>query len=578
MLLPLDSPHWNSLSACYSTPHALEALREIVATRRLGPAWDRLQGEIQHQGSVYGVTSAVLPHLIRLAPSLNPDEQRDLWIEVGFLVTAGADSFGGNEPVPGMQETLTQSLRDAEPLALQAFLDAKELDLEEASYFALACVALAGHPIGDTLWEFLSPGEGYVTLQCTDCEAECEVDGFTDPLRAPCDPPPVPSLMPRARPEWARVPIDLLPGFDAAARAVADAGLPFNAPMRAVWCLVAAMVAAKGAVPWARTLLRLTGHFRCGECQSVLPIAALLSKGRTWPADDPGPPQDIDPAAIADAAGFKPAPGGTLVPGDFPLRPLAVPDGLRPPAATEALIVMPAGGIKARWMPGAPTVPWLPGVPLKVPWLAGIRDGRTVLAVGDAAGAVRLCDPATRKPYGTLFERPGRPVMGMAFAQALLRHLVIAYGDLTVDVWGPDAADGERSSMAPAPDSLRANGHSRIVAVCLGTDLGFRNPVLLADRDGTVSMWEPFGVRLSDPLLPDPAHYDVVAVAASAGLVVTAGRASRNLRIWQPASGKVSLVPLAFAPEWLTFTGTTLTAGHADGAVSFSVGAEAGPT
>jgi hypothetical protein len=36
------------------------------------------------------------------------------------------------------------------------------------------------------------------------------------------------------------------------------------------------MVAVKGAVPWARTLLRLTGHFRCG--QSVLPIAALLSK------------------------------------------------------------------------------------------------------------------------------------------------------------------------------------------------------------------------------------------------------------------------------------------------------------
>jgi hypothetical protein len=59
--------------------------------------------------------------------------------------------------------------------------------------------------------------------------------------------------------------------------------------------------------------------------------------------------------------------------------------------------------------------------------------------------------------------------------------------------------------------------------------------------------------------------------------VVTAGRASRNLRIWQPLLGKVSLVPLGFAPEWLTFTGTTLTAGHTDGAISFLVGAEAGP-
>src|SRR5262245_53417584 len=166
MLLPLDSPRWNGLTACYSTPRAIELLRQIVSTGRLGEAWRELHGEIIHQGTVYGVTSAALPYLIRLAPSLTPDEQRDLWIEVGFLVTAGAGSFDGMEPVPGMQDTLTQSLRDAEPLALQAFLDAEELSPDEASYFALACVALAGHPLGDTLWEFLSPGEGYVRLEC----------------------------------------------------------------------------------------------------------------------------------------------------------------------------------------------------------------------------------------------------------------------------------------------------------------------------------------------------------------------------------------------------------------------------
>jgi hypothetical protein len=198
------------------------------------------------------------------------------------------------------------------------------------------------------------------------------------------------------------VPIDLLPGFDAAARAVADAGLPANAPMRAVWCQVAAMVAATGAVPWARTLLRLTGHFRCSKCQSVLPIAALLSKWRKWPVEDSRPPKDIDPAVIADEAGFKPAPGGTLVPGDFPLRPVAVADGLRPPVATEALVVMPDLG-------GPNRIPWLPGARLKVPWLAGLRDGRTVLAVADSTGAVRLCDPATRVPYGTCSNAPGGP-------------------------------------------------------------------------------------------------------------------------------------------------------------------------
>src|SRR5215475_13332567 len=79
-----------------ATPDALEALREIVATGRLGEAWKRLQGAMQHQGSVCG---AALTHLIRLAPSLTPNEQRDLWIDVGFLVVAGVGSFDRNEPV-----------------------------------------------------------------------------------------------------------------------------------------------------------------------------------------------------------------------------------------------------------------------------------------------------------------------------------------------------------------------------------------------------------------------------------------------------------------------------------------------
>jgi hypothetical protein len=50
--------------------------------------------------------------------------------------------------------------------------------------------------------------------------------------------------------------------------------------------------------------------------------------------EEDGPPQDVGPAVIADKAGFKPAPGGILVLGDFALLPCAVPDGLRPPVAT----------------------------------------------------------------------------------------------------------------------------------------------------------------------------------------------------------------------------------------------------
>src|SRR4029450_6480876 len=198
MLLPLDSPHWHDLSACWSAPRAIELLRQIVSTGRLGEAWQQLQEEIIHQGTVYGVTSAALPHLIRLAPSLTPDEQRELWIDVAFMVTAGADSFDGNEPVPGMQETLTQSLCDAEPLALQAFLASPSLDEGMVSYYALACVALSGDAVGDAMWEFLVPGDGYIRLRCPEGGAGYEVDGCGDPVRPPCVPPPVPALAPRA--------------------------------------------------------------------------------------------------------------------------------------------------------------------------------------------------------------------------------------------------------------------------------------------------------------------------------------------------------------------------------------------
>jgi hypothetical protein len=93
----------------------------------------------------------------------------------------------------------------------------------------------------------------------------------------------------------------------------------------------------------------------------------------------------------------------------------------------------------------------------------------------------------------------------------------------------------------------------------------------MADRDGTISMWETFGVRLGDPLSPDPQHREVFAIAASAGFVVTASLADANLRIWQPLSSIVSLVPLASAPQWLRFTGYTLTVDLTTGPVSFSV-------
>ena len=86
----------------------------------------------------------------------------------------------------------------------------------------------------------------------------------------------------------------------------------------------------------------------------------------------------------------------------------------------------------------------------------------------------------------------------------------------------PQSATGASSAPAYHPD-----------------DWGYRRPVLLADRNGTVSMWETFGIRVSDPLPRDPAHREVTGTVVLPGAgdgitVVTASRADSNLRIWEP--------------------------------------------
>jgi hypothetical protein len=122
-----------------------------------------------HQGSVYGVSSAAIPHLIEIAPCLPEASRRDPWIEMGFLVTAGADRFP-SPPAPGLQEGLTAALGRAEALSVRDFLADSGSAPGESCYYALACVALPG-----TRWlrdvTVPSPSSGYVRVVCPDCQA-----------------------------------------------------------------------------------------------------------------------------------------------------------------------------------------------------------------------------------------------------------------------------------------------------------------------------------------------------------------------------------------------------------------------
>ena len=663
--LPLDSPLWNQLSAPFSAENAVARLREIVATRQLGEAWQSLCDEILHQGSVYGVSSAAIPYLVDVAPYLPARSKRDLWIEIGFLVTSGADRFPA-PPAPGLQEGLTAALRTAETLAVQDFLADADLPPGDSSYYALACLALAGHPVGRAMWQFLSAGNGYVDLACPECGAEYEVDGFADPLAPPC---PAPAFAPEPHAAvpgtgarsgaaaWQDVAAAVdragrdqvlgggWAGFLDTARQVAAAGVPQRASSSAVWCLVAGMVATSSgdAAPWARTLTRLAGHFRCLECDQVWAIAdAMNEDDDAEPAEVSGETGSSVPAdTIADGiAGFRPSPSRELRRERFAVRTLWRVDGgavdglswmagqptvvlaagqdgialrdlasgalagppLAGPATAVASLTLPDGGtviaasggdggvrwwdgLTGRLLGGAVTggPPTLSLAPVRMPagpdprtaeWLAGLWDGRMMLAAGDADGDIRLWDPVTRAPLAGLSRRPGERVTSMAAVE--FTHLVAVHGNLIVDVWSSAAVHGNPKELAAAR-KLAAVGHRHIAGVAVSPEhRGPRRPVLLADRDGLVSLWETFGVRLSDPLPPDPAHREVVGItvlpAADAGIAVaTVSRADRNLRIWEPQGGIAALVPLDVRPRCLFNVGDALLIGHDDGLLAMGV-------
>lgn len=134
------------------------------------------------------------------------------------LVGAGADRFPF-PPVEGLQEGFADALKTAETLTVRDFLAGTDSVPDEDCYFALACVALAGHPVGRALWKFPSQSSGSVQVECPGCETVAGIDGFADPMALPC---PVPRF--------------------GAARSV-----PADATRSTAWCLVAAMVATRSA-------------------------------------------------------------------------------------------------------------------------------------------------------------------------------------------------------------------------------------------------------------------------------------------------------------------------------------------
>lgn len=504
--LPLDSPLWGRLSACCSAENAAARLREVVAARGLGRAWNGLREEILHQGSVYGVSSAAIPHLVDLGPHLPAASRRELWIEIGFLVSAGADRFP-SPPVAGLQEGLTAALGTAGGLAVRDFLADADSSPDDDCYFALACVVLAGHPVGRAMWEFPSAGSGCVRVACPECGAQSEVDGFADPLALPCPVPrfgvvagdPGPWLDVAGAVERAGRDQVLGPGWDrffGTARRVAVAGVPARASRSAVWCLVAAMVATRPAsAPWARTLARLTGHVRCLDCGSVWAIAdAMDDRAGAGPViiADAGLPdgyvQDalfqVDqgdaagdhgtggfwPETVADrVTGFRPAPGRALAVARLSARLLwrageGAASALTLVAGQETAAIAVGGGAGVTLrnvVSGAEAGPQLAGPAGAVASVA-LPDGETVIAAAGVDGSLRWWDAAASEPLDGTAAGGAAPALSLApvlmpAGPGSLRHRFLRpRGDTSLpDRRAPNEA-GSRTQDMPRTAGTRA--------------------------------------------------------------------------------------------------------------------------
>ncbi|MGW3141461.1 hypothetical protein ACWDAQ_37290, partial [Streptomyces sp. NPDC001139] len=292
--LPLHSPRWLDLDGVkVEEVKALLVQLSSAAVAGSGDGWRQtwtyLAGGLMDDGTVFDGAYAALPHLVEAAAALPPGQTADFWVDLGCIVTAE-----DRPPVPADLETgFGAALRLAEWAATRSLL-AADTAPQVCAHLVLACVAFAGHHMGEALWRFPDPREADLLLICPECESDTEIpDFFVDPARPPAEAPglPDPAHVRQGGHTWGEVAAALREAavgeewepFLRVAREVAMAGVPPETPGQAVLCLVVGMVAVAGtpqqdARELARQLMALTGDFRCWDCERTWTIADGLAE------------------------------------------------------------------------------------------------------------------------------------------------------------------------------------------------------------------------------------------------------------------------------------------------------------
>ncbi|MFE9452406.1 WD40 repeat domain-containing protein [Streptomyces sp. NPDC006739] len=508
---------------------------ESSGTGEVDAGWRRTWASVAEglldDGTVADGAYAVLPYLVEAAAALPPGRSADFWVDLGFIVTAE-----DRPTVPAdLEAGFGAALRLAERAAVRSLL-AAGAPAKVCTHLALCCVAFAGHHTAGALWA-LQPEESHLPLCCPGCEADTEIpEFFVDPVRPQSEAPelPDPSRVRQDEHPWGEVAAALRRGpmrtgalgegwepFLRVAHEVAAAGVPPGTPGRAVLCLVAGMVAAKGTPQGAgseraRELMSLTGHFRCPRCERTWTIADGLTQDpdgarpqshltRAWTVDG-GPDAVEEPAAAGRTGGAAPRlrrDGNALLAADGTswgrVAVFADPAPGSPGGVDSLTVVSRPGrpalvagagdsGLVALWDPadGRLHRPPLPGHPDRVRSMTALPlpEGNVLLATGGDSGTIALWDPATgrpvREPAG---DRPGG-VTGMCAATVPDGRVLLVTATARGAVRLRDPATGESvGSLNPYGSPIRSiaavpisAGHTLIAAAATG---------------GAVHVWDP---------------------------------------------------------------------------------------
>ncbi|WP_415937305.1 WD40 repeat domain-containing protein [Streptomyces sp. 039-1] len=490
-------------------------------------SWTALAGGLLDDGTVFDGAYAALPHLIEAAAALPPGRTVDFWVDLGCIVTAE-----DRHPVPAdLEAGFSAALRAAEEAATRSLLSARA-PAQVCAHLVLSCVAFAGHHLGEAVWRLRDLPESGLQLVCPGCESDTEIpDFFGDPVHPPLEAPELPDPV-RVRAgghPWGEAAAALRSdalgegweSFLRVGREVAAAGVPDEMPGQAVLCLVAGMVAVKGSPrragrEWARTLMTLTGHFRCWDCERVWTIADGLAEN-----PDGAYPQERPTEASTEAAGATASPTAGRT-GGAGTRTRFRQDGTR---------VLAADGTP--WSRIVVFSDSTPGSFGSVDSLTAVsRPGRpTLVAGGGDRGVVCLWDVADGRLVHDLL--PGHPDRIRSMTAVALpgdRVLLASGGDTgTIAVWNPATREPVRESAGDCPGGL--------TGMCAAAVPDGRILLVTATPRGAVRMWDPDTGECVGRLNPYGSPIQsIAAVPISDGhTLIAASDTAGRLHVWDPA-------------------------------------------